>query len=123
MMRPLPEQQPDTDRRWVVRVPADPHLRFDTNDYSLDPNLVGRRVEVRASQREITAVALDGGEVACRHERVFAKNRTVTALAHARALRIRRQADEDEVEVEVRSLEIYDRCIDEPPAAYREMAG
>ena len=31
------------------RVPPDPHLRFDTNDYSLDPNLVGRRVEVRAT--------------------------------------------------------------------------
>lgn len=25
-------------QRWVVRVPPDPHVRFDTNDYSLDPN-------------------------------------------------------------------------------------
>jgi hypothetical protein len=99
-------------------------LRFDTNDYSLDPNLVGRRVEVRVTQQEISAVALDSGELACRHERVFAKNRTITALEHARALRARRQADEDEVEVEVRPLEIYDRCIDdEAPAACREMAG
>ena len=32
----------------------------------------GRRVEVRVSQREITAVALDTGELACRHRRVFA---------------------------------------------------
>jgi hypothetical protein len=62
LMRPLPAREPDVDRRWVVRVPPDPHLRFDTNDYSLDPNLVGRRVEVRASQREITAVALDSGD-------------------------------------------------------------
>ena len=69
-MRALPEREPDLDRRWVVRVPPDPHLRFDTNDYSLDPNLVGRRVEVRVSQREIMAVALDTGELACRHERV-----------------------------------------------------
>ena len=69
----------------MTRVPPDPHVRFDTNDYSLDPNLVGRRVEVRASQREITAVALDTGELACRHERSFAKNRTITALEHARA--------------------------------------
>ena len=43
---------PDTDRRWVIRVPPDPYLRFDTNDYSLDPDLVGRRVEVRVDQRE-----------------------------------------------------------------------
>ena len=65
VMRALPEREPDVDRRWVTRVPPDPHLRFDTNDYSLDPNLVGRRVEVRASQREIVAVALDTGELAC----------------------------------------------------------
>ena len=38
---------------------AQPYLRVDTNDYSLDPRLVGRRVEVRVSQREVTAVALD----------------------------------------------------------------
>ena len=122
VMRPLPEQPPDTDRRWVLRVPPDPHVRFDTNDYSLDPNLVGRRVEVRASQREIIAVALDTGELACRHERVFAKNRTVTALEHARALRARRrQADEDEVEV--RPLAVYDRYIDEAPVARRRALG
>ncbi len=66
VMRALPEREPDVDRRWVTRVPPDPHLRFDTNDYSLDPRLVGRRVEVRASQRQVTAVALDTGELACR---------------------------------------------------------
>jgi transposase len=123
VMRPLPEQEPCTDRRWVVRVPPDPHLRFDTNDYSLDPDLVGRRVDVRVSQREIVAVALNSGELACRHERVFAKNRTVTALEHARALRARRQTDEDEVEVEVRPLAVYDRCIDVTPAACQGVRG
>ena len=40
VMRPLPERPPDTERRWVLRVPPDPHLRVDTNDYSLDPRLV-----------------------------------------------------------------------------------
>ena len=33
VMAPLPEP-PDTDRRWVLRVPPDPYLRFDTCDYS-----------------------------------------------------------------------------------------
>jgi transposase len=112
VMRALPEREPDLDRRWVVRVPPDPHLRFDTNDYSLDPNLVGRRVEVRASQREIIAVALDTGELACRHERVFAKNRTITALEHARALRERRGARSgDELIIEQRPLSVYDQLI------------
>ena len=89
-MRPLPELKPDADRRWVMRVPPDPHLRLDTNDYSLDPSLVGRRVEVCASQQQISAHALDTGELACSHERQLAKHRTITALEHARTLTERR---------------------------------
>ena len=81
---------PDVDRRWVLRVPPDPYLRFDTCDYSLDPGLVGRRVDVRVNEREITAVALDSGEIACRHARSFAKHRTITALEHARMLKTQR---------------------------------
>ncbi len=110
-MRPLPERAPDVDRRWVTRVGADPYLRFDTNDYSLDPRLVGRRVEVRASQREISATALDTGELAGRHERSLAKQRTITALEHARALRERRGEPEPELQVEQRPLARYDALI------------
>jgi hypothetical protein len=36
-MRPLPAELPDADRRFVVRVAPQPYLRFDRNDYSLDP--------------------------------------------------------------------------------------
>jgi transposase len=111
-MRPLPAREPDLDRRWVLRVAPDPHLRFDTNDYSLDPNLVGRRVEVRVSQREIIAVGRDTGKLACRHERVFAKNRTITALEHARTLRERRgQPEVEGLVVERRPLSVYDQLI------------
>jgi transposase len=106
----LPEHMPDTARRWVVRVPPDPHLRFDTNDYSLDPALVGRRVEVIVDQRTVTAVALDTGELACRHTRVFARHRTVTALEHARALKAGRGVPA-ETPVEVRPLARYDALI------------
>ena len=108
-MAPLPAEMPDTARRWVTRVPPDPHLRVDTNDYSLDPALVGRRVEVSVDQRTVTAVALDTGEVACRHARVFARHRTITALEHARALRAGRQPAE--TPVEVRPLARYDQLI------------
>jgi transposase len=112
VMRQLPDQQPDTDRRWVVRVPPDPHLRFDTCDYSLDPKLVGRRVEIRASQRQITAHALGTGELGCTHERSFAKHRTITALEHARTLKQRRVGeDEREPLVQQRPLAVYDQLI------------
>jgi transposase len=111
VMAPLPERMPDTARRWTMRVPPDPHLRLDTNDYSLDPALVGRRVEVVAGQRTVTAVALETGEVACRHARSFARHRTVTALEHARALRAGRRDVPAETPVEVRPLERYDQLI------------
>jgi transposase len=110
VMAPLPRRMPDTARRWVTRVAPDPYLRLDTNDYSLDPRLVGRRVEVIADQRTVTAVALDTGELACRHTRTFARHRTVTALEHARALKTARQAPA-ETAVEVRPLDRYDALI------------
>jgi transposase len=112
VMAPLPKLAPDTDRRWVIRVPPDPYVRFDTCDYSLDPDVVGRRVEIRAGDMELTAVALDTGELVCRHARSFARHRTITALEHARTLKRRRQrADERELEVETRSLAVYDALI------------
>jgi transposase len=110
-MAPLPERLPDTARRWVIRVPPDPHLRFDTNDYSLDPRLVGRRVEVRVDQRQVTAVALDTGEIACSHARRFARHLTITALEHARQLKTQRHARPLETTVEVRPLDRYDALI------------
>ena len=109
-MRVLPEREPDVDRRLVMRVAPDPFLRFDTNDYSLDPALVGRRVEVRVSQHQIAAHALDSGELACLHERSFAKHRVITALEHARTLKERR-GESGEVVVEQRPLSVYDQLI------------
>jgi transposase len=113
-MRQLPEAMPETDRRWVTRVPPQPYLRFDRNDYSLDPRLVGRRVEVRASQAEIAAVALDTGELACRHRRVFAAGLCFTDPAHQTALeqlRGERRRRRSEPEVEIRPLARYDQLI------------
>jgi transposase len=110
VMTPLPERMPDNARRWTIRVPPDPYLRIDTNDYSLDPALVGRRVEVIVEQHTVTAVALDTGELACRHARVFARHRTVIALEHARALRDARRAPA-ETQVQVRPLAHYDALI------------
>jgi transposase len=112
-MRPLPAALPDTDRRFVIRVPQQPYLRFDTNDYSLDPRLAGRRVEIRASQTQITAVALDSGELACRHRRRFARHLTLTDPAHQAELDRLRSARRrgPDVEVELRPLARYDALI------------
>ena len=112
-MRPLPAVLPETDRRFVIRVPAQPYLRLDTNDYSLDPRLAGRRVETRVSQTEIVAVALDTGELACRHRRSFARHLTFTDPAHQAELeRLRGERRRPrEVDVELRPLSRYDALI------------
>ena len=111
--RSLPKRLPDTNRRTVVRVPQQPYLRVDRNDYSIDPVFAGRRVELRVSQREVTAVVLDTGELAARHRRSFAGGLTFTDPAHQTQLeRLRaRRRQRHEVDVEIRPLSRYDRLI------------
>ena len=112
-MRPLPAQMPDVDRRQVLRVPAQPFIRVDRNDYSINPAFVGRRVEVRVSQSEITAVVLDTGELACRHRRIFAGGLTLVDPAHQTQLERQRhdRRQRHQIEVEVRPLARYDELI------------
>ena len=113
VMAPLPAIAPDSDRRWVLRVPPDPYLRFDTNDYSFDPALVGRRVEVaRLPARG------HGGRAGHRRaglppRRCFARHRTITDLEHARTLEgsSARPPRRRDAEVEVRPLARYDALI------------
>ncbi len=106
---PGPEP-PDLDPRRVLRVPADPYVRVDTCDYSLHPALVGRRVEVRIGQAEITATALDSGQLIAQHRRSYARHRTITDPAHQAALVAARRA-RAEPAVERRSLARYDALI------------
>lgn len=112
-MHPLAAAMPDCDRRVVVRVPQQPFVRVDRNDYSIDPVFAGRRVEVRVSQTEVVAIVLDTGELACRHRRSFAGGLTVTDPGHQTQLerqRARRRQRHD-VDVEIRPLARYDRLI------------
>lgn len=112
-MRPLPERMPNTDRRQVVRVPQQPYVRVDRNDYSIDPTFAGRRVEVRVAQEYVTAAVLDTGELACRHRRVFAGGLTFTDPAHQTELERQRarRRQRHEVDVEIRPLDRYDALI------------
>ena len=113
-MRAVPARLPDVDRRQVVRVPAQPFIRVDRNDYSIDPRFAGRRVEVRVSQSEVTAVVLDTGELAARHRRAFAGGLTFTDPAHQTELDRRREQRRrlrHHVEVEIRPLSRYDQLI------------
>jgi len=113
-MRALSQAMPPTALRSVLRVPQQPYFRFDTNDYSLDPRLAGRRVELHIGQRQIVAIALDTGEIAARHRRSFARHLTFTDPDHQRELerlRANRRRHGVEVEVQLRPLARYDALI------------
>jgi hypothetical protein len=70
-------------------------------------------VEVRVTQTEVSAVALDTGEVVARHDRAFAGGLTFTDPTHQRALEEMRgeRTGTRQPEVEVRSLARYDELI------------
>jgi transposase len=110
-MMAYPPVLPDPSMRLSTRLPRDHYVRVDTNDYSVNPRFVGRRVEVTVTLGEVV-VSCDSTEVA-RHKRCLAKHQTLLAPEHARILRqIRSEATEVEpvdVTVEERDLAVYDR--------------
>ena len=110
-MRPLPSPMPDVAWRTQVRLGRDHWIRYATNDYSVHPRAVGRRVDVRADLHTVV-VTLAGGEVA-RHERCWAKHQTITDPAHELAANVMRTfelaATDDDGHVEIRDLSVYDQ--------------
>lgn len=109
----FPPVLPDVGLRFSTRLPRDHYVRFETNDYSVDPRFVGRRVEVRVSLDRVV-VTCDATVVAD-HARCLAKHQVLLAPDHARALRTMR-AERTVTEafaaaVEERDLGVYDRAV------------
>ncbi len=102
---------PDPAWRFSTRLPRDHYVRVDTNDYSVNPRFVGRRVEVRVTLDEVI-VNCDGTVVA-RHQRCLARHQSLLAPEHARILRAMRAeqaiAAPIDTVVEERDLTVYDR--------------
>jgi transposase len=73
-----------------VRLGRDYYVRVDTNDYSVDPTVIGRLVDVSADLERVRVRA--DGRVVANHVRVWARHSTVTDPAHVKtAARLRRQ--------------------------------
>lgn len=109
----FPPVSPEVSWQFSVRLPRDHYVRVDTNDYSVNPRFVGRRIEVRVTLDEVIATC-QGTEVA-RHRRCLARHQSLLAPEHARVLRaMRAEARPSDAfaatEVEIRDLSVYDRA-------------
>ncbi|MFC6023628.1 IS21 family transposase, partial [Plantactinospora solaniradicis] len=109
----LPPVPPVTGWRLSTRLPRDHYVRVDANDYSVDPAVVGRRVDITADADQVN-VSCDGRPVAS-HDRCWAAGQTITDPVHRDAAARLRQAHRLAsvrpvvTEVQHRTLTDYDR--------------
>jgi hypothetical protein len=114
-MLSLPPVAPATGWRAWTRLARDHYIRVDSNDYSVHPAVIGRRVEVIADLHRVQ-VFCDGRLVAD-HNRLWAKHQTVSDPEHVAAARLLRRErlavvrTTPEPEVELRCLADYDTAL------------
>jgi transposase len=118
-MLSLPPVAPATGWRSSTRLARDHYVRLDSNDYSVHPAVIGRRIEVVADLDRVRVFS-DVKTVAD-HERVWAWHQTLTDPGHLDAARLMRRTRigalrpvrqaEDELVVEQRPLSDYDTAL------------
>jgi len=112
-MLPLPPIPLHLGWRNRVRLGRDYYVRLDTNDYSVDPTMIGRLVDVTADLDRVRVRA--GGRIVADHVRVWARGATITDPVHVEtAARLRKQFQRpravDAVDELTRDLGDYDRA-------------
>ncbi len=113
-MLPLPPVAPAVG--WVnrVRLGRDYYVRLDSNDYSVDPSLIGRFVDVTADLSRVEV--RHEGRLVTTHDRVWARGMTITDPAHVAAAKLLREQFQrprpapSTDEALVRDLADYDRA-------------
>jgi transposase len=113
-MLALPPVAPATGWRSSLRLPRDHYVRFDANDYSVHPAVIGRRVELVAGLDRVQ-VFCDRRLVAD-HDRCWARHQSIHDPAHLDAAHVLRTAHAArprpvEPEVELRCLSDYDTAL------------
>jgi transposase len=114
-MLPLPPVAPATGWRASTRLPRDHYIRIDSNDYSVHPAVIGRRIEIVVDLHRVTALC--DGRVVADHERVWAWHQSIADPEHvaaAKRLRTNRVGTLRPVpapEVEQRALSDYDTAL------------
>jgi transposase len=118
-MLPLPPVAPVTGWRSATRLARDHYVRLDSNDYSVHPAVIGRRIEVLADLDRVRVFC--DGKVVADHQRVWARHQTLTDPDHLEAARVLRRTRvgalrpvreaEVELAVEQRALSDYDTAL------------
>ena len=118
-MLALPPVPPEVGWRKSLRLPRDHYVRLDSNDYSVHPAVIGRRIEVHADLDRVWATC--DGAIVADHARIWAKHQTITELEHSVAAKLLRHGRGDLLrpvpdavtgeEIEIRSLGVYDTVL------------
>jgi transposase len=118
-MLALPPVAPATGWRSSTRLARDHYVRLDSNDYSVHPAVIGRRIEVIADLQRVRVLC--DGKVAADHERAWAWHQTLTDPDHLEAAKVLRRTSvgalrpvrepEAEITVEQRPLTDYDTAL------------
>jgi transposase len=114
-MLALPPVAPVTGWRASARLARDHYVRLDSNDYSVHPAVIGRRIEVTADLARVRVFC--EGRLVADHERLWAWHQSITDPAHlaaARAMRRERVTAlraAPEPDVEIRALADYDTAL------------
>ena len=114
-MLSLPPVAPVTGWRTSLRLPRDHYLRLDSNDYSVHPGVIGRRIEVVADLQRVRAFC--DGRLVADHERIWAWHQTISDPEHVAAAKLLRRErvgvlrPVPEPDVQIRCLDDYDQAL------------
>jgi transposase len=114
-MLTLPPVAPAVGWRTGTRLARDHYVRIDSNDYSVHPAVIGRKIEIIVDLRCVRAVC--DGKVVADHQRAWAWHQTISDPDHLTAADVlrRRRAGAlrpaAQPEVEQRPLSYYDTVL------------
>ena len=118
-MLTLPPVAPAVGWRHSTRLARDHYVRLDSNDYSVHPAVIGRRIEVVADLDRVRVFC--EGKTVADHQRVWAWHQTITDPEHLQAAKTLRRTRvgalrpvrdaETELAVEQRPLGDYDTAL------------
>jgi len=114
-MLALPPVAPATGWCSSLRLPRDHYVRLDSNDYSVHPASIGRRVLVRADLQRVQAFS--DGQLVADHERIWAVHQTISDPDHVQAAKVLRRKHIStarpipEPDVAIRCLDDYDTAL------------